>query len=195
LIPVEDCVDIAALKAGDEKEFRTMVEAFQDRVFHTCFGFLGNREEAEDAGQETFIAVYSSVKNFRGESSLSTWIYRIAVVTALQAIRKKRRKRQISLFFPDGNEDETAAVPRDPDESNHPLLQLVNKERADVLYKAMNKLSESQRVAFTLHKIEGMEYKEVAEVMHLSLSSVESLIHRAKVSLQKHLGAYYRRNR
>jgi RNA polymerase sigma factor (sigma-70 family) len=195
LIPVKDRVDIEALKAGDEQEFRKMVELFQDRIFHTCFGFLGRRDEAEDAAQETFIAIYSSIRDFRGESSLSTWIYRIAVVTSLQAIRKKRRKRQIAIFFPDGNEDETLATSPDPDENNHPLLQLENKERAEVLYTALNKLSESQRVAFTLHKIEGLEYKEIGEVMHLSLSSVESLIHRAKVNLQKHLGAYYRRNR
>jgi RNA polymerase sigma factor (sigma-70 family) len=195
LIPVEDRINIKALKADDAQEYRAMVELFQDRVFHTCFGFLGSREEAEDAAQETFIAVYSSIRDFREESSLSTWIYRIAVITALQAIRKKRRKRQIALFFPDGSADDALTASRDPDESTHPLLQLENKERAEILYKAMNKLPESQRVAFTLHKIEGMEYKEIAEVMQLSLSSVESLIHRAKINLQKRLQTYYRQNK
>jgi RNA polymerase sigma factor (sigma-70 family) len=195
LIPVEEHGDIRALKAGDEQAFRLMVDEYQDRVFHTCFGFLGSREEAEDAAQETFIAVFSSIKDFREEAALSTWIYRIAVITALQAIRKKRRKRQVSLFFSRGEEDNVLATARDCDENNHPLLQLENKERADTLYRAMNKLPESQRVAFTLHKIEGMEYKHIAEVMNVSLSSVESLIHRARTNLRKYLGTYYRRQK
>lgn len=185
-------VEIAALKAGDEKAFRTLVEQFQDRVYRTCFGILGNRDQAEDAAQETFIEVFSAITTFRGEAQLATWIYRIAVVTALKAIRKKRRKKWRALLFTDDNEYNNIVSARDPDDGNHPLLQLENKERAEILYKAMDRLPESQRTAFTLHKIEGLEYKKIAEVMDLSLSSVESLIHRAKLNLQKYLGQYYR---
>lgn len=188
---MDEHVNIEALKAGDEQALKALVEMFQDRVFHTCFGFLGNRAEAEDAAQETFIEVLSSIKDFRQESTIATWIYRIAVITALQAIRKKRRKRQVALFFASERADDALATAHDPDESNHPLLRLENKERADALYGAMGKLPESQRVAFTLHKIEGLEQKEVAEIMNLTVSSVESLIHRAKSNLQKHLRAYY----
>jgi RNA polymerase sigma factor (sigma-70 family) len=186
-------IDIAALQNGDAQAFRSLVDQFQDRVFRTCFGFLGNRAEAEDATQETFIAIHSSIGKFRGDSTLSTWIYRIAVITALQAIRKKRRKRQISLFFSNGEQDGALDTVSDTDVNAHPLLKLENKERAEALYAALGRLTESQRTAFTLHKIEGLEYKEIAEVMHLSLSSVESLIHRARTNLQKYLGAYYRR--
>jgi RNA polymerase sigma factor (sigma-70 family) len=193
LIPVEEHVDIEALKRGDELAFKSLVEMFQDRVFHTCYGFLGSREEAEDAAQETFIEVLSAIKSFRQESSISTWIYRIAALTALQAIRKKRRKRQVALFFGTEGTDDALANANDPDEGSHPLLRLENKERADVLYKAMNRLPESQRVAFTLHKIEGLEHKEVAAIMNLTVSSVESLIHRGKANLRQYLGDYYRK--
>jgi RNA polymerase sigma-70 factor (ECF subfamily) len=189
---VEEQVDIDALKRGDETAFKALVELFQDRVFHTCFGFLGNREEAEDAAQETFVEILSAIGGFRQESSLSTWIYRITVVTALQAIRKKRRRRQVALFFGAGAADDALASAHDSDENNHPLLRLENKERAEVLYKALSRLPEYQRVAFTLHKVEGLGHKEVAEIMQLTTSSVESLIHRAKTNLQKYLGSYYK---
>lgn len=192
MIHVEEHVDIQALKRGDERAFKMLVDTFQDRVFHTCFGFLGSREEAEDAAQETFIEIFSAIRSFREESKLSTWIYRITVITALQTIRKKRRKRRVALLFFSGRSDDVLETARDSDENNHPLLRLENKERAEALFNAMNKLPESQRVAFTLHKTEGLEHKEVGEVMNLSVSSVESLIHRAKANLQKHLGAYYR---
>jgi len=79
----------------------------------------------------------------------------------------------------------------DADERNHPLAQLENKERAEELHKAMNKLSESQRAAFVLHKLEGLSYAEISEVTKNSLPSVESPIHRAKKNLQKHLFDYY----
>jgi RNA polymerase sigma-70 factor (ECF subfamily) len=191
---VEQKINLQGLRAGDEKAFRAIVEEFQDRVFNTCFGFLGTREEAEDAAQETFIAVFSSVKDFREEARLSTWIYRIAVTSSLQAIRRKRRKKRFTLFFSSDGENDVLASVGDCSENTHPLAQLENKELAGILYKAMNRLPESQRVAFTLHKIEGLPYKEIGDVMNLSLSSVESLIHRAKQNLQKHLGEYYRKH-
>jgi len=190
---VEEQVDIEALRRGDERAFKDLVESYQDRVFHTCFGFLGTREEAEDAAQETFIEVLSSIGSFRQEAALSTWIYRIAVITALQAIRKKRRKRQVAMLFGSERSDDALAAAHDPDENSHPLLRLENKERAEALSRALNKLPESQRVAFTLHKADGLGHKEVAEIMNLTASSVESLIHRAKANLQKHLLAYYRK--
>ncbi len=189
---VEENIDVGELKSGNERAFRALVEMFQDRVFNTCFGFLGNREEAEDAAQETFIDIFSSIKHFREDAKLSTWIYRIAVTTSLQAIRRKRRKKRFSLLFTGDRKDDAMASAADSSINNHPLALLENKERGELLYRAMNKLPASQRVAFTLHKIEGLGYKEIGEVMNLSLSSVESLIHRAKTNLQNSLSDYYR---
>jgi RNA polymerase sigma-70 factor (ECF subfamily) len=184
-------INIDALKAGDEDAFRTMVYLFQDRVFNACLGFLDSREEAEDAAQETFMEVHHAVRDFRDDARLSTWIYRIAVSKSLQAIRKKRRKKRFAVFFRDTGErgmPERTAEPRD---DFHPLAQLENRERAEILHAAMSKLPESQRVAFTLHKIEGLRYDEIAEVMNVSRPSVESLIHRARMNLRKQLYDYY----
>jgi RNA polymerase sigma-70 factor (ECF subfamily) len=192
---VEEIIDIEALKAGREDAFRVLVNTFQDRVFNTCLGFLENREEAEDAAQETFMEVYRSLRNFREEAKLSTWIYRIAVSKSLLAIRRKRRKKRFALFVSQRDDGGIEEAPDNATAANHPLAQLENKEDAEILYAAMGKLAESQRIAFTLNKIEGLRYEEIAEVMNVSLSSVESLVHRAKMNLQKRLYAYYKNER
>jgi len=167
------------------------VEEFKDHVYNTCIGFLGNREEAEDAAQEVFIEVYRSVSDFREEARLSTWIYRIAVSKCLLALRRKHRKKRFAIFFSGHAEEEVLDGISDPDEMNNPGAALEMKEQARALYTALGKLPESQRVAFTLHKIEGLSYQNIAEVMNASLPAVESLIHRAKMNMRKQLYNYY----
>jgi RNA polymerase sigma factor (sigma-70 family) len=187
-------VDIAALKQGDETAFRGIVATYQDKVYNTCLGFLESSQEAEDAAQEVFIEVFRSVGNFRGDASLSTWIYRIAVTKSLQEIRRKRRQKRFAHFVPRiHGEEEPSDCVGDPDLRNQPLAQLEDKERADILYRALGQLPESQRVAFTLHKIEGLSYQKIAAIMDASLPAVESLIHRAKTNLRKRLADYYRK--
>ena len=87
---------LAALQRGDERAFRQLVETFKDRVYNTCLGFVGRPEEAEDVAQEVFVAVHRSVGDFRGESRLSTWIYRIAVNTCRNKLKSAyfQRERQ-----------------------------------------------------------------------------------------------------
>ncbi|MBI4811364.1 MAG: sigma-70 family RNA polymerase sigma factor [Ignavibacteriales bacterium] len=169
-----------------------MVDYFQDRVFNTCLGFVKNRMEAEDVAQEVFMEAYSSVNHFREEASFSTWIYRIAITKSLDYIRRKHRKKRFAFFQQnDGGNDIRYSISHT--ETNHPLSQLEDKERAEVIYRAMKKLPQSQRVAITLHKIEGLSYKEISKIMDTSISSVESLIHRAKMKLKKLLYDYYKR--
>lgn len=168
-----------------------MVEQYKDRVFNTCLGFLENRQEAEDVAQEVFIEVYRSIGDFRGEAKFSTWLYRIAVSKSLEEIRRKKRKKRFAFLVSVEQHDGIAETMIDPETESHPLSQLENKERATVLFTALNSLAESQRVAFTLHKVEGLSYEEVSEVMHTSLSSVQSLIHRARQNLKERLRTYY----
>jgi RNA polymerase sigma factor (sigma-70 family) len=188
---VEDGIDIDALKSGDDEAFRKLVEMFQDRVFNTCLGFLESREEAEDVAQETFVEVHRSIKGFRGDARLSTWIYRIAATKSLQVIRSKRRKKRFAFFLRGRESNDVMESVADPADNNHPLAQIENKERAEIVYSAIDKLPDSQRVACILNKIEGLSYEEVADVMNVSLSSVESLLHRAKSNLRKSLRVYY----
>ena len=189
-IPRPDESDLVArLKQGDESAFRIIVETRKDLVYNTVIGLLQNTGDAEDITQEVFIKVYESVHQFKGESAFSTWLYRIAVTKSLELIRNRKRKKRFAFItglFGDDNE------PRhDPADFVHPGVQLDNRERASMLFKAIAKLPDNQRIAFTLHKVEGVPYQEISEVMKITVSAVESLIHRAKANLRKGLEDFY----
>lgn len=183
---------IEKLKNGDESAFKLIVDTRKDLVYNTALGLLQSAEDAEDITQEVFIKVYESVHQFKGESAFSTWLYKIAVTKSLELIRSRKRKKRfafITSILGENNE-----LKHDPPEFHHPGIQLDNRERAATLFKAIAKLPDNQRVAFTLHKLEGISYIEVGEVMQLSVSAVESLIHRAKSNLKKDLEDYYLNN-
>lgn len=157
-------------------------------VFNTVLNIVQDNQEAEDVSQEVFIQVFQSVQGFRGESKLSTWLYRVAITKALDHERKRKaRKRAASLRGWMGLGEKT----EEPVHFQHPGISLDNKERAALLFRAMKDLPENQRIAFTLIKAEGLRYEEVAEIMHISVKAVESLMHRAKDQLRKKLQRYY----
>ena len=180
---------IEQLKQGDESAFKKLVDEWQDMVYNTALGIVQNADDADDITQEVFIQVYQSVSSFKGESKISTWLYRITVSKALDHEKKKRRKKRFgfvqSLFG--GQEEEQLH----PVEFNHPGVQMEKKERAGELFDALRQIPENQRIAFTLHKLEGQRYQEVAEIMNTTLYAVESLMNRAKTNLRKVLSSYY----
>ncbi|NOT76161.1 MAG: RNA polymerase sigma factor [Cyclobacteriaceae bacterium] len=177
---------IQALRERNESAFRQLVDSYKNSIYNASLGIVQNTDEAEDIAQEVFIEVIHSIHHFKGESKLSTWIYRIAVTKSLEQIRKKKRQKRfgfmIRLFQGDANSSSI-----DVPDFVHPGVLMENRERAAILFKAIDSLTENQKVAFTLNKIDDMSYEEIASVMNVSLSSVESLIHRAKVNLQKKL--------
>lgn len=184
---------ISALKEGSESAFRKLVEENQDRVYNTCLGLLQNEFDAEETAQDVFIEVHRSIKKFRGESKLSTWLYRIATTKSLELIRKnKRQKRFAFLQSLAGNDKEGDSLKQA--HFVHPGIQMEQKENAAALFHAIAKLPETQKVAFTLHKIEGLAYQQISEVMDTSISSVESLMFRARKNLQQTLKVYYEDN-
>ena len=163
----------------------------QEKVRNTCFRFLKNKEDADDVAQEVFIQVYESMQSFKGEAGLSTWIYRIAVNKSLDFIRKKKRKKrfgQLTSLFGFNEEKEEIVLPAE----GTPLQELENKERKQVLDAAIDKLPENQKKVVTLGKYQGFSNKEIAGIMDVSLSSVESLMHRAKKNLHDLLYDYYK---
>ena len=179
---------ILSLQKGDPQAFKQLVETWQNMVYNTVLSIVQDIQEAEDVSQEVFIQVYQSVKNFRGDAKLSTWIYRVAVTKALDAERKKKTKKRVAnlkSWIGLGEKEEEAA------HFNHPGVQLDNKELAAILFKAMQKLPENQRIAFTLIKAEGLSYDETAEIMNVTVKAVEALMHRAKENLRKLLQHYH----
>lgn len=182
---------IEDIKAGNQEAFQQLVEQNQDRIINTCYGFVRNSEDADDITQDVFIEVYRSINKFNKDSKLSTWIYRIAVNKSLDFIKKQNRiKRWGGIIKQTTNEHEEQDNWYAHDET--PEQELEQKERIRILNTAIDKLPTKQKSAFTLHKYEDLSYKEIAEIMETSVSSVESLMHRAKKNLQKSLEKYYK---
>jgi RNA polymerase sigma-70 factor (ECF subfamily) len=180
---------IHQLRQKNEQAFRWLVENYRNRVFHTVLNILQDSKEAEDAAQETFIQVFESVSGFKEESSLSTWIYRIAVRKALDKIRRKKTRQRLHQLLPWWMPDEKKSG---DDMFYHPGIMAENKEKAAVLFRAIESLPEKQKLAFTLIKVQGLNYEEVCSIMQQNIKAVESLITRAKQNLQKLLENYYK---
>lgn len=179
-----------ALRTGDETAFQQVVEAYQERVLNTCLGLVPNLHDAEDLTQEVFIELWRSAGSFRGDARLSTWLYRVAVNKSLELLRSRQRKKRFAFFRSMvGLEDESAQHIRD--EFNHPGVLLEQRERAQVLFAAMERLPGNQKTALVLQKTEGLSHTEIAEILGVSMASVESLLHRAKKNLYAHLLKYY----
>ncbi|MFT3678274.1 MAG: RNA polymerase sigma factor [Chitinophagaceae bacterium] len=181
---------VELLKQGDEAAFREMVETWQDMVYNTALGIVQVPSDAEDIAQEVFVQVYQSVSSFKGDSKFSTWLYRITITKSLDHERRKKRKKRFAFVKSLFGEDSEVLI--HPPDFNHPGVQLDKKEDAAILFEAIRELPQNQRIAFTLHKVEGLSYQEVSEVMKTSISSVESLMHRAKTNLRKNLENHYK---
>lgn len=181
---------VKKLQQADQLAFKHLVDKYQDKVQNTCWGFVKSSTEAEDLTQEVFIEIYESIHTFKFESKLGTYIYRVAVNKSLDYIRKQKSQKRWGVILSILSWSENKELPSMPD-WEHPGVTLENKERASILMSKVEELPDNQRVAFTLHKIEGLSYQEIAEVMQVSLPSVESLIFRAKQNLKKKLQGYY----
>jgi RNA polymerase sigma-70 factor (ECF subfamily) len=182
---------IEQLKQGDETAFKTIVEQWKDMVYNTILGIVQNETEAEDLAQDVFIKVFEKIGTFKGDSKFSTWLYRIATTTALDHLRSKKRKKRFGFLQSlGGSGDEKESIP----DFHHPGVSLDNKERAAVLFKAIDNLPENQKTAYTLHKLEGLSYRDVSEVLNTTVSAVESLMSRANQNLRKELEEYYNKH-
>jgi RNA polymerase sigma-70 factor (ECF subfamily) len=185
-----DRILIDKILEGDQLAFKELVEKYQTMIINTCIGFLHDKQDAEDIAQEVFVEVFYSLGKFRKEANLSTWLYRIAVNKSLNFLRSNKRRQWIQGF------EDAMGIGRsgqtEPIETRHPGVEMETKEEAAMLHVTINSLSENQRIAFTLNKYEDLSYSEIAEVMGVSVSSVESLIHRAKINLQQKLMNYYK---
>ncbi len=185
---------IQGLIRRDETAFREFVEKHHQLVVNTCFGLLHSVEDAEDVAQEVFIEVFRSVHKFRGKSKISTWLYRIAVNRSLNFIRDNKKHTRLQSF--DDKIKDTVLKTNQIASGNteNPEQDFENRQRSVLLHEALDSLPKNQQVAITLSKYEDLGNKEIAEIMNLSVSSVESLIHRAKKNLQKKLYMCYKKS-
>ncbi|MDP5158109.1 MAG: sigma-70 family RNA polymerase sigma factor [Flaviramulus sp.] len=183
---------IVGLKNHNYYAYGKLLDNFQQKVFSTCISFVPNKQDAEDIAQDVFIEVFNSISKFKGDSKLSTWIYKITTNKCLEFIRKKNTKKRFGFLKSIMGNDLPADKTNYFTEINHPGIILENKELNETLFFAINQLPNDQKLVFTLHKIDGKSYQEICDIIDKSLSSVESLMFRAKKNLQKLLENYYK---
>jgi RNA polymerase sigma-70 factor (ECF subfamily) len=178
---------VNALTGGDEDAYRHVIALYREPVVRLCRGFTGSPEDAEDLAQDIFLEVFRSINKFRSRSSLSTWIYRIAVNKSLNFIRDRKK-----AGIDEHNLENNIGAGSNADYSADTRLE--QKEHAEALHNAIDRLPESQRAAFILSKYEDLKYSEIADIMKTTKASVESLLFRAKRNLQDSLRDYYEKN-
>lgn len=184
---MEDSLLISKVESGNQEAFRSLVIRFQDHVYNTCYGYVRNEMTAQDLAQEVFIEVYRSISQFNKKSQLSTWIYRIAVNKCLDHIRYMSREKRSAAEM--RLEDAEHYDVKDSDDN--PEARLQKAQKLEILWAQIDKLPENQRTALVLCNFEGLSYKEAAEILEVSVSSVESLIFRSKKKLKELLSDYY----
>ena len=183
-------VDLVVLaQAGDTRAFDELVVRYQDRVYRLSFKILRNEDDAAEALQDAFLSAYRGLKNFKAESTFSTWLYRIATNASLMKYRK-RRDNHFSLDQSQSKDSDGEAL-QIPDWSTQPVQDLLDAETREIMDEGIERLSEELRAVFVLRDIEGLSNLEVAEVLGLSVAAVKSRLHRARIELRERLSRHF----
>lgn len=175
-----DPLVIQRLKEKERTVVRDFIRDHEQNIFRICFGFLHNREDAEELTQDVFMQVFNNIEKFRGDCKLITWIYRICYTRSLNRISKNKWQKWVQSL------DQVLFLPTDS-VNNGPENRLETKETGGMIHRAVDRLPDMQKLAFVLHHYEELKYLEIARVMEISVGAVESLIFRAKKNLQKRL--------
>jgi RNA polymerase sigma-70 factor (ECF subfamily) len=178
------------LQVGSEEAFETLMHLYKAPVYNIAYRILGDPCEAADAVQETFMKIYKGIKNFRGESGLKTWIYKIAIAETLNRQRwwkRWRRKVTFSLDEPVSFTHEYSKSMEVPDSRPGPEARLAARETEHAVQKALNTLSLDFRIVVVLRDIEGLSYEEIAETLRISLGTVKSRLWRGRLELKNKL--------
>ena len=175
------------MDSRSEQDFESIVEQYADMVYNVAYRVLGNQADAEDAAQEAFISAYKNFHKFRGDSAVSTWLYRIAMNASLMKLRKDRNKNYLTQTGYD--DSQLVSWTEGPEDA------ALNSELREQLQEGLALLSPNLRAAVVLRDVQGLSNEEAAEVLETSLSSLKSRLHRGRVLLRKHLEQYIRQRR
>ncbi|MFO0841227.1 MAG: sigma-70 family RNA polymerase sigma factor [Gemmataceae bacterium] len=171
---------IADCLAGDTNAFGELVRRHQDRLYNAVYRFVGNTEDALDVVQEAFLSAYQSLDSFKGDALFSTWLYRIAVNTAISLKRKKR----VLVRLPDRNGENGVEV-ADQSELNQPGSAMERAEEQRKLHQALSRLSPEHRVVLVMKELEGQKYEDMAATLGVPIGTVRSRLHRARLELRE----------
>jgi RNA polymerase sigma-70 factor (ECF subfamily) len=183
-IPSEELM--ARIADGDEYAFETLVHRHQTSVLNLIYRFIGDRTKAQDLAQEVFLRVWQAAKTYKPEAKFTTWIYRITTNLCFNELKSARRKKWFSFNRSDEDSENTLEQTlADSSPSAEDLL--LSKERNRQISDALQSLPANQRMALVLKRYDGLSYQEIAQIIGCSVSAVDSLIVRAKRTLQEKL--------
>ena len=178
------------LKAGNMDAFDVLLAKYRKPIVHFMFRMVHNQAVAEELAQEVFLRVYRSRETYRAEARFSTWLYRIATNLGVNHARDTRHERTASTIYLDAVDAETGTTPDVADDSPSAESDLLQKERMNAIRQHVMALPERQKTAVLMHKYEGMDYKQIGEVLKLSESATKSLLFRAYQTLREKLKAF-----
>ena len=181
---------IEATKGGDEAAFAEIIDRYRNPITNYLYRFLNDYEEAVDLAQETFVRVYFAIDRYHTQFAFSTYIYRIATNLAISEIRRRKRRRLLSLTGLFQNEADEAVEFQPPDQKPLADTVMVDEERDQTIARAIAALPEKYRIPIILRDIEGRSYDEVADIMGLGLGTTKSRISRARALLKEKLQHY-----
>jgi RNA polymerase sigma-70 factor (ECF subfamily) len=176
-------------KRGDVQAFEQLISQYEKKVYNLAYRLTGKHEDASDVAQEAFLRAYSSLPDFRGDSSFATWLFRIVNNACLDELRKRKRQRLTSLDEPvaveDGEMDRQLAI---ADSADGPEQALERVEIQRAVHESISALDEEYRIVVVLRHIHGYSYNEIADSLGINLGTVKSRLNRAKHALKEMFG-------
>jgi RNA polymerase sigma-70 factor (ECF subfamily) len=190
LTTLPDAELVRLAQGGETRAFDELVRRYQDKVYRLSYKILRHEDDAAEALQDALLSAYRGLKNFKAESTFSTWLYRVATNAALMKYRK-RRDGHVSLERSQSDNEDAEPLAL-PDWSAQPLDELLDTETREVMQEGIDRLPEELRIVFVLRDVEGLSNGEVSEVLDLSIPAVKSRLHRARLQLRNRLDRYFR---
>jgi RNA polymerase sigma-70 factor (ECF subfamily) len=176
---------------GRTAAFGELVRLYQDRLFNTVYRLLDNADDAQDVVQEAFLSAYQSLDSFKGDSLFFTWLYRIAINTAISL----KRKQRVAISMSSSREEGGVAEPLDASPYGRPGHALEKAEEERRIQNALNQLSPEHRAVLVMKDMEGQKYEQMAEVLQVPIGTIRSRLHRARVELREILRRQAERER
>ena len=197
MLPLDEQQLISQLKARNDAALETLMARYETKVFGLARRVTGNREDAEEVLQDVFLTVVQKIETFRGDSKLSTWIYRVATNASLMKLRKRPKVQMLPLEEELGPAIDARGQLTAPivDWTRLPPDQLERKELVQRIEQVMEQLPEEYRSVFVLRDIEGLSAEEACEVLNLSVAALKSRLHRARLFMRKQLADFAKASR
>jgi RNA polymerase sigma-70 factor (ECF subfamily) len=184
---MDDATIMLELRTGNMAGFDYLIQKYRKPIIHFMYRMVRNQAVAEELAQEVFLRVYRSRETYRAEARFSTWLYRIATNLGVNYARDTRHERAASTVYLDEVDSETGTTPDVPDSTPGVEANLLRQERMNAIREHVMALPERQRMAVLMHKYDGMDYKQIGEVLKLSESATKSLLFRAYQTLRDKL--------